>query len=246
MTNTVLMLGPVEFQAFEIPAGINIGGRQLVTLHQLAGGRRVIDCIGAADSDISFEGIFSGPTATQRAQALNLLRITGDTLTLSWNTFFYSVILQRFDAVFQSPTWVPYRITCTVVRDDSYYPTAPALTLSDSILADLSTAAATCTISGIDFSAAQAAISDPNAAVVDTDAYAEATASIATTQAALNRQITGAEAQLQASVVPTSNQPASLAAALNTASSAAQDLAMLSTAAAYTGQAALNLTTASS
>lgn len=92
MSEVVLQLGPVTFSAFEIPAGINFGGRQIIAIHQLADGRRVIDSIGAAESELSFSGAFSGPTATFRARQLDSLRVAGAELSLTWDVFCYTVV----------------------------------------------------------------------------------------------------------------------------------------------------------
>ena len=60
MSDVALVLGPVLFREFEVPARINFGGRQRVVVHALPGGARVIDVLGRDDAQISFAGIFSG------------------------------------------------------------------------------------------------------------------------------------------------------------------------------------------
>ena len=50
----------IVFQDFELPSGINFGGRQRLALHRLPGGSRVIDALGRDDAQISFAGIFTG------------------------------------------------------------------------------------------------------------------------------------------------------------------------------------------
>ena len=63
MADVTLLLGPVAFQDFEVPCGVNFGGRQRLALHRLPGGSRVIDALGRDDAQISFSGIFSGSDA---------------------------------------------------------------------------------------------------------------------------------------------------------------------------------------
>ena len=47
-----LTLGGVVFADFEIPDSINFGGEQVLSVHQLPGGTRVIDALGPSDAEI--------------------------------------------------------------------------------------------------------------------------------------------------------------------------------------------------
>ena len=109
MSNVALLLGPVSFQSFEIPARINFGGAQRLAIHRLPGGTRVIDALGRDDSDISFSGTFSGPQATLRARAIDEMRVAGFSIPLTWDVFFYNVIIKKFEADYHSGWWIPYR-----------------------------------------------------------------------------------------------------------------------------------------
>ena len=70
MSDIALLLGPVAFQDFELPANIGFGGEQRLAVHCLPGGARVIDVLGRDDAEITFSGIFSGSDATLRARTL--------------------------------------------------------------------------------------------------------------------------------------------------------------------------------
>ncbi|MGH7211420.1 MAG: hypothetical protein ACREF1_08165, partial [Acetobacteraceae bacterium] len=96
MADIALLLGPVAFQGFEVPACINIGGAQRVAVHRLIGGARVIDSLGRDDSELRFEGVFSGRDATLRARTLDQLRAAGAPLPVTWDVFYYTAILTRF------------------------------------------------------------------------------------------------------------------------------------------------------
>ena len=91
MSAVTLVLGPIAFLDFEIPSGINFGGRQLLTVHQMTDGRRIVDCIGGDESKYPSAVHFSGVDAAQRARVLNSLRVTGSPLILSWDIFYYTV-----------------------------------------------------------------------------------------------------------------------------------------------------------
>jgi hypothetical protein len=102
MSNVALLLGPIAFRNFEVPAAINIGGAQRLAIHRLLGGTRVIDTLGRDDTDISFSGTFSGPDATLRARLIDEMRVSGLSLPLTWDVFFYSVIIRKFEADYRS------------------------------------------------------------------------------------------------------------------------------------------------
>ena len=107
MSDVALLLGPIVFQDFEIPSGINFGGRQRLALHRLPGGFRVIDALGRDDAQISFAGIFTGSDATLRARSLDELRVAGIALPLTWDVLFYTVLISDFHADYRNGWWIP-------------------------------------------------------------------------------------------------------------------------------------------
>jgi len=141
MAITTLLLGPIQFQNFELPAAISWGGAQQLTVHQLPGGTRVIDAMGRDDADITWSGIFSGENAALRAQSLDLMRGDGALWPLTWNSFFYSVVIARFEADQRRPNWIPYRIVCKVLRDETAALVDAAISAVAQSAADLAQAA---------------------------------------------------------------------------------------------------------
>lgn len=59
MSDIVLVLGPIAFADFEIPERIRFGGNQRLAVHQLPGGRRVVDALGRDDGEICWSGVFT-------------------------------------------------------------------------------------------------------------------------------------------------------------------------------------------
>ena len=59
MTTTVT-LGGFAFQDFEVPERIPAGGEQMLAIHKLVGGRRVIDAMGRDDAALEWSGYFLG------------------------------------------------------------------------------------------------------------------------------------------------------------------------------------------
>src|ERR1700761_7345057 len=96
MSDVALLLGPIVFRNFELPSGVNFGGRQRLALHRLPGGSRVIDALGRDDAQINFSGIFTGPDATLRSRSLDEMRVSGIALPLTWDVLFYTVLISEF------------------------------------------------------------------------------------------------------------------------------------------------------
>jgi len=49
-SDTTVNLGAFQFALFEIPEKIHWGGSQRTAVHELVGGKRVIDAMGRSDS----------------------------------------------------------------------------------------------------------------------------------------------------------------------------------------------------
>ena len=117
LTDIPLVLGPVVFEGFELPAHIPVGGRQRLAVHRLADGSRVVDVLGPDESDIAWAGVLSGPLAAIRAQTIDALRLAGTSLDLSFGAWFAPVVVSSFSVDANLSGWVPYRISCTVLAE---------------------------------------------------------------------------------------------------------------------------------
>jgi len=139
--DTILKLGDLEFSGTEIPEGIPFGGEQRTVVHELVGGTRVVDAMGRADMPLEWSGLFRGQTAVDRALYLDGLRISGKQVTLTWDAFSYDVVVTRFQGTFERFYQVPYKVTCTVVKDNAgqiIYPASPGI--DDLVSSDMTTA----------------------------------------------------------------------------------------------------------
>ena len=227
MANT-LLLGPVAFQSFELPPRIGFGGAQRLAIHRLPGGARVIDAMGPDDAPIAWAGTFSGSDAADRARALDLLRSEGAVLPLAWDAFAYLVVIAGFEASYERTNWVPYRIACAVLADQTQ--PAPPLTppLAAVIAADLGAAVA------IGTTTAAAALAAPGATTLGTDAYASAVAAVGAAQGQAGAGVSSAGAALMAAADPVS------------AAAAGGQLAQFADAQGFLSRAAANLANAPS
>jgi hypothetical protein len=227
-----LLIGPILFQDFELPPSISWGGAQALHIHKLPGGTRIIDAMGRDDAPITWTGVFTGADAGLRARAIDLMRADGNTWPLTWDTYFYSIIIERFEADFRRPNWIPYRISCAVLRDEVERLATKILSLAASVGADLK--AADTAGSGLDLSATTAAITALGATTRGTSSYTQA-------QSQLGISATQADASLA-----TAGQQLVAAKDVTTATSLAGNAAGLAAARAYLQRASVNLSHASS
>ncbi len=142
MASLELLLGPVLFQGFELPSTIAWGGAQRLAIHRMPGGSRVIDAMGRDDNDITWAGIFTGPDAATRARGLDLMRSSGNLWPLTWGSFFYSVVIAKFEAQQVRSNWIPYQISCCVLQDESAAQIQLPIAAATSVLQDRASATA--------------------------------------------------------------------------------------------------------
>ena len=247
MSDVTLTLGPVLFSGFEIPPFLSFGGTQRLAVHRLPGGARVIDAMGRDDATITWSGIFTGAAARERALLLDTLRGAGLTLPLSWDVFFYSVVISEFTAEYQAGWWIPYRIACTVVQDEVQFAEGLVATLTGQATSDLANAATLAQTSGINFAGATSALAAPGATTLGTSAYLGAQNAVNGLQASIAGGMGQAATALAGTAAPLAGSNALAgASALSQATTAAGTLAGLAAAQGYVGRTATNLGNASS
>ncbi len=247
MSDVTLTLGPVLFSGFEIPPFLSFGGTQRLAVHRLPGGARVIDAMGRDDATITWSGIFTGAAASERALLLDTLRGAGLTLPLSWDVFFYSVVISEFTAEYQAGWWIPYRIACTVVQDEVQFAEGLVATLTGQATSDLANAATLAQTSDINFAGATSALAAPGATTLGTSAYLGAQNAINGLQASIAGGMGQAATALAGTAAPLAGSNALAgASALSQATAAAGTLAGHAAAQGYVGRTATNLGNASS
>ncbi len=141
MTYTSVVLGDIALQDFEVPEKIEFGGAQRVIVHELIGGGRVVDALGGQPQEVSFSGFLSGATAVARAQALEIICTAGEIISLSWQNFYYRVIVADFFIDYEKSWWMPFTIRCAVVQDSVSPPQGSTVPISNLIAGDLAAAA---------------------------------------------------------------------------------------------------------
>jgi hypothetical protein len=219
----LLTLGDFIFDHFEVPERIGFGGRQQLAVHKLIGGARLVDTLGPDDAAIRWSGVFSGSDAGDRARALDAMRVEGLQLPLNWDAFCYLVLIETLSLQFNNPWWVPYQISCLVVRDLAEAGEAIVPSLADSLFADLSAAGLYTDTSG-----AIAATQVAGALFEGSTQYAAAATTLQTTSSSIDRTIALCQNGLNSSQ-------------LSTVVSSSGSLAQLYAARAYIQRAIANL-----
>jgi hypothetical protein len=186
--NSPIQLGSIDLHDFEIPQSLRFGGRHRLAVHTLAGGRRIIERLGPDDGEILFRGTFSGPTAEARARAFDNLRLSGDFVWLTWETFRRRVIVRTFTADYHSSWWITYQISC-IVADQTGVDLPAGSGAAATISADLAAALVGAIGSGISLSTLQAALSNTNSLTMGTTAQAQASAEIESAMQGVNNQM---------------------------------------------------------
>ena len=117
-----LTLGGFVFPAgitdLAMPEKITATSRQSVVSHDLVGGVRIVDAMGAFDEPINWSGIFNGPDALKNARQLATILRLGVAVPLTFSTYAYSVVVSEWAIDFERPYHIPYRIVCTVVSNN--------------------------------------------------------------------------------------------------------------------------------
>ncbi|MEF9481387.1 hypothetical protein [Ralstonia sp. 1B3] len=121
MPDFALNLGNFQFKELEVPESIPFGGTQKLAMHDLVGGTRVIDSMGAFCGPVEWSGWLLGKDALARARQLDDLRERGASLLLQWSEIYYAVVIRDFRADFQRAYKIPYKITCEVASDLSKF-----------------------------------------------------------------------------------------------------------------------------
>jgi hypothetical protein len=151
------------------------------------------------------------------------------------------VLIQRFEADYRNGWWIPYRIACSVLRDEASSPIQVIGSLADDLGSDLAIAVAQASSAGLDISGAAAAISAPDAVIRNSSGFINAQNVLANSSALISQQTQTAGNNLAGANFDNADSADNGITDLSTAVSASQQLASLSTANAYLGRVMTNL-----
>jgi hypothetical protein len=228
-----IQIGSISLQGFEIPQSVRFGGRHRLAVHNLSGGRRVLERLGPDDGEIAFQGIFSGRNAEARVRAFDDLRLSGEIVWLTWETFKRRVVVKSFVAEYHSPWWIPYKVSCVVAYQSGV--ASGNSTVTALISSDLGNALAAIAGSAVALTLVQSALSSTNAMTTGTTNNGQAVAAVGTTLDVINGQIGQQSAVVTAPLEPNVGS-ASLCQTLTSMVSSAGLLAAAVNARSYVGR----------
>jgi hypothetical protein len=112
-------LGSVVFSGYEVPEQIPWGGSQGVVKQIRPGGVVDMALMGVVFPPITWTGFFNGAAARSRARQVYAMLNAGAPVSLSWGDRLYTVIVANFTSRERYSNWIPYSVTCDVVRDET-------------------------------------------------------------------------------------------------------------------------------
>lgn len=234
-----MQLGPIVLQEYEVPSSIRFGGSQRVAVRTLSGGGRAIEQLGPDDSEIQFDGVFSGPNAEIRAVVFDELRLSGQIVWLAWESFRRLVLVKTFVADYQSPWWIAYKVSCIVVQQ-ALPGISLAPILAGTLSSDLNSALAAALLSGVSLLPLQAALSSSSVAVPGTADQRAALVMVQATLGSLGTQMDD-QSILVTAPQPPDLSPRSLSAYTINVAGAAGLLAAAAATRPYVGRIGVNL-----
>lgn len=124
-----VQLGGVTFQGMEVPEKIKWGGKQDIISQRLPGGKVILNAMGIDYTPISWSGIFMDGSGFSRSRLLYAMMNAASLVSLTWNDRNYTVMVAEYDADDIKQLYIPYHITCLVLRDEtlSVAPQSPSL-----------------------------------------------------------------------------------------------------------------------
>jgi hypothetical protein len=198
-----------------------------------------VERLGPDDADVAFQGTFSGPSAEARVRAFDDLRLSGEIVWLTWQSFRRRVVVKSFVVEYHSPWWIPYRVSCVVVHQSGSR-TAGTSTISALISADLGNAMTAITGSTISLTSLQSALFNTSAMTAGTSNNRQAVVAVGVALAAINNQI-ALHSTLVTSPVGPAADPSGLSETLVSTVSSAGLLAAAVNAGSYVGRIGTNL-----
>lgn len=200
---TTLNLGAVTFKDFEIPESITFGGTQKLAIKNLVGGGKVVDAMGVNQEPAAWNGIFLGPDAINRAMLVKSMYEGGQLFRLTFDQLAFDVVIETYKAEFRRPYYVPYQISCQVVKDRTQFTPVALPNVTTAIRSDNALSGALATKIGVP--SLTTSISSLSSAITKISDFAKATQStirsvlapLAQAQAQVKALITTAENTLQ-------------------------------------------------
>lgn len=138
---TPLSIGDVVFATQECPNKLSIGAaEQMLAVHDMPGGSRVVNAFGNKFKDVTWEGHFWDQNISIRVQQLRLYQVSGVEIPVSFGDEKYYCIVKDFDPGYLGG-YNEYSITLCITRDNNGQFTVASSTSIDTQVQALQSAA---------------------------------------------------------------------------------------------------------
>jgi hypothetical protein len=119
---TPLSLGSVQFYDEEHPDELPLELQQVMAVHQIPGGGKVIQSLGPQMPPVTWKGnlvVVGSTTPNARIFQINRMHASGSVQRLSYGPFAYDVVVKYWKPVPKNANWATYEITVEILRDVS-------------------------------------------------------------------------------------------------------------------------------
>lgn len=116
LSEPVLSIGGIQFQVYEQPDTLPLGGEQATNVIKFPGGNINVQTLGAFEDPITFTGTFWYEGALTRAEQLDKFRIQGNEVLLKWGSVARYVVVTKFTPTIHTAEWVDYSIEMQPTR----------------------------------------------------------------------------------------------------------------------------------
>ncbi|QDH16782.1 hypothetical protein [Swingsia samuiensis] len=97
-----VILGNLVLTGIEVPDHMQIGGNQMLAVHRLLGGNKVVDVLGNDPARLELQGRFLGPDAQMRAQMIERMRAAGMPILFSAVGMVFQVWIAQFSYIYEA------------------------------------------------------------------------------------------------------------------------------------------------
>lgn len=174
MTDFTVRLGTFAFKDVETPETLQFGGSQILAVHKLVGGKKIINAMGPDPEPLTWTGWHIGPDAMERAMYLDQLRAQGTELDFNCGELSFRVVIESYTYTMRRRFEFQYRIKLEVVEANNLK--RPA-SLSDAVsdLLDKDGAEASRLATALDNTGITTAVNAVRSAVASVTDFAKAT-----------------------------------------------------------------------
>jgi len=117
--STPLSLGGHVFTDITTPQELSFLPEQSQAIHNLIGGRRIVQNLGVVWGPLSWEGTLWGTTALVDDTSLMQMMNSGATQKFKYINYLFDVVVKSYNPTYRHRNKIEYKIVCTILRDRS-------------------------------------------------------------------------------------------------------------------------------